>query len=142
MTRGEDFTKKGMCKNKHCSSMSNIAWCDINKNNILRLHDYFLNPNYKYQKQTTLTPKQFQLEGAGFRNTLKKLFKGSQTASNKFLKPAVKVAAPFIGMAVGDKTKNPKVAQATTNILKSISGGEISSLTNMHSSAGIRLRVM
>ena len=43
---------------------------------------------------------------------------------NKFLKPAVSVAAPFIGMAVGAETKNPKVAQATTNILKSIFGGK------------------
>ena len=46
------------------------------------------------------------------------------------MKPAVNVAAPFIGMAVGAKTKNPKVAQATTNILKSISGSKILSLTN------------
>ena len=41
---------------------------------------------------------------------------------NKFLKPAVNVAAPFIGMAVGAKTKSPKVAQATAKILKSIWG--------------------
>ena len=67
-------------------------------------------------------PKQFQLEGNGFKNTMKKLFKGSQTAWKKFLKPAVNVAAPFNGMAVGAKTKQPKVAQATTNNLKSISG--------------------
>ena len=70
------------------------------------------------------------------------LNKGSQTALNKFLKPAVNVAAPFIGMAVSAKTKNPKVGAATTNILKSISGGKILSLTDMHSGAGLRLRVM
>ena len=70
-----------------------------------------------------------------------KIFKGSQTAWNKFLKPAVNVAAPFVGMAVSAKTKNPKIGQATTNILKSISGGKILSLTVMHGN-GLRLRVM
>ena len=63
---------------------------------------------------------------------MKKIFKGSQTAWNKFLKPAVNVAAPFIGLAVSAKTKNPKVGQATTNNLKSIPGGKILSLTDMH----------
>ena len=81
------------------------------------------------------------MEGAGFKNTMKKIFKGSQTAWNKFLKPAVNVAAPFIGMAVGAKIKNPKVAQATTNNLKSISGGRVLSLTIMHGN-GLRSKVM
>ena len=81
------------------------------------------------------------MEGNGFENTMKKIFKGSQTAWNKFLRPAVNVAAPFIGMAVSAKTKNPKVGQATTNILKSISGGKILSLTDIHG-RGLRLKVM
>ena len=81
------------------------------------------------------------MEGAGFKNTMKKTFKGSQTAWNKFLKPAVNVAAPFIGKAVSAKTKNPKAGQATTNILKSISGGNILSLTDTHSPR-LRLKVM
>ena len=72
---------------------------------------------------------------------MKKIFKGFQTAWNKFLKTAVNVAAPFLGMAVSVKTKNPKVGQATTNILKSITGGEILSLTDMHGQ-DLRLRVM
>ena len=72
---------------------------------------------------------------------MKKIFKGSQTARNKFFKHAVNVAAPFIGIAVGDKTKNPKVARATTNFLKSISGGKILSLTDMHGN-GLRIKVM
>ena len=60
--------------------------------------------------------------GAGFRNTMKnKICKGSQTAWNKFLKPAVNVAAPFIGMAVRAKTKNPNVGAATTNNLSRVS---------------------
>ena len=72
---------------------------------------------------------------------IKKIFKGSQTAWNKFVKPAVNVAAPFIGMAVGAKGKSPKIGQATTNILKSISGGKILSLTDMNG-RGLRLKVM
>ena len=92
-------------------------------------------------KKTTFSPNHFQLEGAGFKNTRKKIFKGSQTAWNKFLKPAVNVAAPFIVMAVGAKTKNPKVAAATTKILKLISGGKILNLTDMHGN-GLRLKVM
>ena len=40
MTRAEDFMKKAKCKNNHCSSMSNSAWCDLNsKGDILKLHD-------------------------------------------------------------------------------------------------------
>ena len=122
--------------------MSNSAWYDLNKDcTVLKLHDMCHNSKRNCQKQITFSPKQFQLEGAGFKNTMKKIFKGSQTAWNRFLKPAVNVAAPFIGMAVGAKTKNPKIAQATTNILKSISGGKIFSLTDMHGN-GLRLKVM
>ena len=68
------------------------------------------------------------LEGGSIKSKLQKIFGGTQTAWNKIMKPAVNVAAPFNGMAVGAKTKNPKtknprVAQATTNILKSKRGG-------------------
>ena len=44
-------------------------------------------------------------------------------------------------MAVSAKTKNPKIGQATTNILKSISGGKILSLTDIHGN-DLRLKVM
>ena len=77
------------------------------------------------------TPKQYIFEVAGFENTIRNFFKGPQTAWNKFLKPAVNVAAPFIGMALSAKTKKPKVGQPTTNILKSISGGNVLSLTDI-----------
>ena len=85
--------------------MSNTAWCDLKNMNFLRLHDYCSSPECKCQKQNTFTRKQFQMEGAGFRNTIKKTFQGSQTSWNIFSKPAVNVAAPFIGMAVSAKTK-------------------------------------
>ena len=139
MTRGQDFIKKEKCEHNPCSAMSNSAWCDLNsKGDILKLHDRCAKCNS--QKSITFTPRQYMLEGAGFKNTMKILFKGSQTAWNKFVKPAVNVAAPFIGMAVSTRTKNPKVGQATTNILKSISGGKILSLTDMHG-RGLRLKV-
>ena len=111
MTKGEDFIKNAKCTHWHRSAMSNSAWWDwIKSCTVLKLHDMCHNPKCKCQKQITFRPRQFQLEGAGFKNTLKKIFKGSQTAWNKFLKPAVNVAAPFIGMVVGAQTENPKVA--------------------------------
>ena len=58
------------------------------------------------------------LEGESLKSKLKKTFRGTQTARNKFLKPATNATAPFIGMAVSAKTKNPKVGQATTHILE------------------------
>ena len=44
-------------------------------------------------------------------------------------------------MAVGPKSKNKQVGQATNNILKSLTGGKILSLTDMHG-RGLRLKVM
>ena len=122
--------------------MSNSAWCDLSINcTVLKLHDFCHNPKCKSQKQITLSPNQFQLGGAGFKNTMKKLFKGSQTAWNKFLKPALKIATPIISAGVAMKTKNPQSAQVTSNILKSLTGSKILSLTDMHGN-GLRLKVM
>ena len=98
-------------------------------------------PKGKCQKQIIFTPRQFQLEGASIRGKLQKIFTGTQTAWNKILMPAVNVAAPFIGMAVSAKTENPKVGQATTSILKSISCGKMLSLTDMHGK-DLRLKAM
>ena len=82
------------------------------------------------------------LEGSGFKNTMKKSFKGSQTAWNKFLKPALNKASPvLISEWLLVLKQNPKVGQATTNILKGISGGNILSLTDMHG-RGLRIKVM
>ena len=143
MTRGPDFIKSAKCTHGHRSAMSSSAWCDLNKNcTVLKLHDMCHNPKCKCQKQITFSPNQFQLESSGFKNKLISIFRGTQTAWNKFLKTAINATAPFIGMAVTAKTKNPKVGQATTNILKSISGVKILSLTDVHSGAGLRLRVM
>ena len=122
--------------------MSNSASCDLNKNcTALKLHYMCQKPKCKCQKQVTFTPKQFQPEGGSIKSKLQKISEGTQTAWKKFLKPAVTVVAPFIRMAVSAKTKNPKVGQARVNILKSISGGKILSLTDLHGN-GVKLGVM
>ena len=142
MTRGEDFMKKRKCKNFHCSSMSNSAWRDLHgKGDTVKLHDIGQNLKSECQKEISFTPKKFQMEGAGFKNTKKKIFKGSQKASSSFLKPKINTLAPVIGMAVGAKSRNPQVDQATANILKSISGGRILNLTDLYGN-GLGLRVM
>ena len=81
------------------------------------------------------------LEGGSIKSKLQKILEGTQPAWNKFLKPAINATAPFLGLAVSAKTEKPKVGQATTNILKSISGGKILSVTNLHGN-GLRLNVM
>ena len=64
MTKGEDFIKRGKCKNNHCSSMSNSAWTDLNSmGNVLKLHDKCPNPKCGCQKIITFTPHQYMLEG-------------------------------------------------------------------------------
>ena len=72
---------------------------------------------------------------------MKKIYKGSQTAWNKFLKPALKIATPINSAGVAAKTKNPQSAQITNNILKSSTGGKIISLTDIHGN-GFRLKFM
>ena len=142
MSRAQNFMQKGKCSKNHCSSISNQAWTDLNsKGNILKLHDKCPNPKCACQKIITFTPHQYMLEGGSIKSKLQKIFKGTQTAWINFLKPAINATAPFIGMAVSAKTKNPKAGLATTNILKSISGGKILSLTDMHGN-GLRLKVM
>ena len=122
--------------------MSNSAWCYLKKNcTVLKLHDFCHNPKCRCQKQITFSPNQFQLEGAGFKNTMRKLFKGSQTAWSKFLNPTINTLAPVIGMTVGAKSKNKQVGAATNNILKSLTGGKILNLTDIHGN-GLRLKVM
>ena len=87
--------------------MSNVACCDLNsKGDNLKLQDMCRNPKYKSQKQITFTPGQFQLEVDGFRNKLRKIFRGTKKAWDSFLQPALTKASPYNGMAVGAKTIN------------------------------------
>ena len=138
MTRGENFQKRE--RKGHFSTLSGSAWTDLNANGtILKLHDMCPNKNCKCQKQITFTPRQFELEGSGFKNFLKKVFKGSKTAWDKFLKPVVNATAPFIGAAVAAKSKNPNAGRTTTQILKSISGGKVLTLTDNYGSKGVKI---
>ena len=56
----------------------------------------------------------------------------------EILKPADKVAAPFIGMAVGVETRNPQSTHTTTNILKTKSGDRKSSLTDKREAVSVK----
>ena len=94
------------------------------KGDLLKVHDMCRNPNCKCQKQIIFTPRQFLIRGKCFKYDRQKNLKGTKTAWDKFLKPAVNVDAPLIDMAVSAKTKNPEVGQATTIILQNISRGK------------------
>ena len=76
------------------------------------------NPKCTRHKQITFTPRQQHLEGAGFRFEMVKIFEGTQTAWNNFLKPAVNTLAPVIGRSVGAKGKNPHLGLALQIIYK------------------------
>ena len=73
MTRGQDFIKNAKCTHGHKPAKSHSAWCDLDKNcTVLKLLDMCHNPKCKRQKQITFRPNQFQLEGSGFKNIMKK----------------------------------------------------------------------
>ena len=139
MTRAEDFIKRGKCKNSHCSSMSNSAWTDLNrKGNILKLHEKCPNPKRGCQKLIIFTPYQYMLEGGSIKCKLQNFFRGTKKTWDSFNKPCLKMATPLISAAVAAKAKNPQSAQITSKLLKSLAGGKISSLTDMHG-PGLRL---
>ena len=89
--------------------MSSSAWCDLDsKGNISKVHDKCPNPKCNCQKVITFTPYQHLLESGSKKSKLEKIFRVTQTAWINFLKPAIIGTAPFIRMAVSEKTKNPK----------------------------------
>ena len=142
MTRGQDFIENAKCTHGRRSAMSNSAWCDLNKNcTVLKLHDFCHNPKCKCQKQITFSPNQFQLEGGSIKSKLKSIFRGTKRAWDKFIEPGLKIATPLISATVAAKTKNPQSAQVTNSILKTLTGGKVLSLTDMHG-RGLRLKVM
>ena len=122
--------------------MSNSAWCDLNsRGNILKLHDKCPNPKCNCQKMITFTPHQYMLECGSIKSNLQKIFKGTKKPWDSFIKPGLKMATPLISATVAAKTKNPQSAQVTNSILKSLTGGNILSLTDMHE-RGLRLKFM
>ena len=98
--------KRAKWKHGYCSSLSNSAWCDLNsKGDILELHVKWPTVECNCKKEITFTLKEFELEEARWKN--KNFQRHSVLLKNFFLKPAVSLAAPFIGKAVGAKTKDP-----------------------------------
>ena len=51
------------------------------------------------------------------------------------------MTVPAIGMALASKTENPQLEQVSATILKSISGGKIISLSDVHGN-GLHLQVI
>ena len=89
----------------------------------------------------TFTPHQCMLEGGSSKSKLQKVFRGTQTAWNKYIKPGLKLAAQLISIAIAAKTRNPQSAQITSDTLKTLTGGKILSLTDMHGN-GLRFKVL
>ena len=93
------------------------------------------------KKQITFTPNQYMLEGGSIKNKLQTSFRGTKKAWERFIKPGLKMATPLISAAVAAKTKNPQSVQIIKSILKSLPGGKILSLIDMHG-RGLRLKFM
>ena len=122
--------------------MSNSAWTDLNsKGNLLKLHDKCPNPKCGCQKIITFTPHQYMLEGGSIKSKIQKFFRGTKKAWDSFIRLGLKLAKPLISAAVAAKTKNPQSAQVTNSILKSLTGGKILSLSDIHGN-GFRSKVM
>ena len=98
------------------------------------MHGKCPNPKCNCQKVITFTPPQYMLEGGLIKSKLQK-------AWDSFIKPGLKMATPLISVTVAAKTNNPQSAQVTNSILKSLTGGKILSLTDMHG-RGLRLKAM
>ena len=81
------------------------------------------------------------LECGSIKSKLQKIFRGTKKAWDSFIKPGLKMATPLILAAVTAKTKILHSAQITNNIPKSVTGGKILSLTDMHGRR-LRLKVM
>ena len=128
-----EISKNCKLQNNHSSPMLNLLLCGLNnKDNLLKVFDMCPSPKCKCQKQLAFTPNQFQFEGAGFKNTKKKLFKGSEKAWNSCLKPGVNILSPVNAMAIGEKSKNPRLSQNTTNISNNFSGGRVLKISDCH----------
>ena len=60
---------------------------------------------------------------------------------NKFKKPGLKTTIPINSADVTAKTKNTPAGLVTSKILKSLMGGRILNLTDLHGD-GLRLKVL
>ena len=81
------------------------------------------------------------LEGGSVNFILKSVFRGTKKTWESLIKPGLKTAPPLLSAAVAAKTKSPQSARIANNISKSLTGGKLLSLTDMHR-RGLRLKVI
>ena len=119
--------------------ITNVQLCQIfvycalnNDGTVLKLHDMCDRSGSKRQKQLTISPKQYMLEVGSIKCTLTKIFKGTEKAWNKFLRPAHNMGRPLVDLVVSARTTNPQIGKARSDILKSIWRGGVLSLTDLH----------
>ena len=100
-------------------------------------------PNFRFlcQKQITLTPNQYQLEGVGFKKyNWKLVLRGSKKKWNRFIRCGLKKTSPINSAGATGKTKNPQVGEVSSFFSRSKTGGKNYSLTDM-SGNGLGLKV-
>ena len=73
---------------------------------------------------------------------MKKIFKSTGNMWHNFIEPGSKKASSKNSAGLVAKTKITQSGEVTSIILKSLTGAKTLSLTDMHSGAGHRLRVM
>ena len=98
------------------------------------------NLNVNIKNKVLFLSDNFTLKKLDLELNHREVLKAFNQLGINFLKTAPNMTAFVVGMAVGAKTKNPQVAQGSTNILERISRGKILSLTEMHGH-GLRLGV-
>ena len=82
--------------------MANTAWTDLPcKGDTIKLHDLSGRDGCKCQKIDCFTPKQFEFEGNGLKNTKEIMFRGSHKAWKSIFKPTKNFLSSLFGLAVG-----------------------------------------
>ena len=102
---------------------------------------YVLTPNVIAENKLRIPHLKIWLKEMDLGKKCKKTFDGNRTALKTIIKLAITAIAPVVGMALAAKSKNPGADQATISILKSISGGKVLSLTDIHGK-NLRLKIM
>ena len=123
-----------ICKtaeNNYSSTMSNFLWYDFKRKVVcLKYMTCFLILSMNVKNKLTLHQININLKEKDLK-TQWKTFQGRQKPWDFSLKPEVNIPGPAIGMVIGAKSKNAPVGQATTKIVRSISGGNVSPKNDM-----------
>ena len=86
----------------------------------------------KCQKQLTFSPEQYQLEGGSIENKMEKFLQRDGKNLEKTFRTGFENSMTMYRAAISVKRKRQhKIGEATSTILKSISGGKILSSTDM-----------